>query len=496
MSYGGPVAASESGPIGPQVATDAVRDGVARRRAAHPDEPRYASLAAAVEDAISSGVLADGAKLPAERDLVAALRLSRTTVSRAYARLEQGGWLERRVGSGTFARRPDPQAGRVWLRDVIDGAPRRRGARRTGMINLTSSRPFVLGAGLRDALGRSAEAVEAVAEQLQYATQGLPELRETVAAAYTARGLPTTAEQVLITSGAQQALGLVLQLYVRPDDPVAVESPTYHGALDALRVRQARPVAIDADPATVADQLAAVAEHVPLRAAYLMTTCHAVTGRVVGAAQRRALAELSLERQLPLIEDDILAGLTFAEGPATAEPPPVAAYAEDAPIFTIGSTSKLVWNGLRVGWLRAPEALLVRLARLKGTADLGTSLVAQLVAGQLLVHADDLARRRREENAAAFAHAATLLERHLPAWRWTPPEGGRSLWVRLPEDGPDGPAVAQAAVRHGVSVIAGPTFAADGRHRHRLRLMPVRPPDRLAEGVARLSAAWDELQGP
>jgi hypothetical protein len=153
MSYGGPVAASESGPIGPQVATDAVRDGVARRRAAHPDEPRYASLAAAVEDAISSGVLADGAKLPAERDLVAALRLSRTTVSRAYARLEQGGWLERRVGSGTFARRPDPQAGRVWLRDVIDGAPRRRGGRRRAAWGGAPTAPARRGAAARAARG-------------------------------------------------------------------------------------------------------------------------------------------------------------------------------------------------------------------------------------------------------------------------------------------------------------------------------------------------------
>src|SRR5690606_22630009 len=132
------------------------------------------------------------------------------------------------------------------LRDVIDGAPRRADGRRSGMINLTSSRPFVLGDELREALAQSALAVEAVAGQLQYATQGLPELREMVAASYTARGLPTAPEQVLITSGAQQALGLVLQLYVRPDDPVAVESPTYHGALDALRVRQARVVAVDA----------------------------------------------------------------------------------------------------------------------------------------------------------------------------------------------------------------------------------------------------------
>jgi len=483
------MATSITGPIGPSPVARALREAF-QRRVADDDGPRYATLAAVVEEAISTGLIASGAKLPAERDLVRDLGLSRTTVSRAYARLEASGWLARRVGSGTFATRPEPHAGRVWLRDVIDGAPRGRAASARGMINLTSSRPFVLGEELREALRRSADAVEAVAGQLQYATLGLPALREMVAASYARRGLPTAPEQILITSGAQQALGLVLQLYVRPGDPVAVESPTYHGALDALRVRQARLVALDAEPSTPADQLAAVADQVPLRAAYLMTTCHAVTGAVVDAGQRRALAEISLERQLPLIEDDIFAGLTFAPEPG----PPAAAHAEDAPIFTIGSTSKIVWNGLRVGWLRAPEALLVRLARLKGTADLGTSLVAQLVAGQLLVDADELARRRREEHAAAFAEAEELLRRRLPSWSWTPPAGGRSLWVRLPPGAPPAADVAQAALRHGVSVMAGTTFAPDGRHGDRLRLMPVQPPGRLSEGVARLAAAWNELQ--
>jgi DNA-binding transcriptional MocR family regulator len=452
-------------------------------------QPRYVALAAAVEYAIASGLLEVGTKLPAERELTAIFGLSRTTVGRAYADLEAAGWLDRQVGSGTFARRPRPRAGRIWLRDVLDGVAALQ-PDRPDAINLTSSRPFVPADELREALDASAEVVGSLAQAWQYAPQGLPHLRAMIAEHYAGRGLPTTPEQILVTTGAQQALDLVFALHVEAGDPVVVESPTYHGVLDMLRVHEARPVSLGTAPESPAERLRDLLVHVRPSIAYLMTSCNAVTGRVMSTKDQEDVAQLSLREHFPVVEDDIFAGLTFAS--AAALPPPMAAHAPGAPIFTVGSTSKLIWNGLRVGWLRAPASAMSQLARLKGASDLGTSMVAQLVAGQLLAHAPELAARRRDESAAAFRFAGGLLRAALPSWRWDEPEGARGMWIELPGDSPPAEAFVATARRHGVSLLAGPTFSSDGAHAHRFRLMPVHPEERIEEAVRRLTAAWRE----
>lgn len=451
--------------------------------------PRYRALADQLASTIASGELPSGSRLPAERELSTMLGVSRSTVVSAYDILRRGGRLASQTGSGTFVTSPTPAAQRLHLRDMVDAQVHAPGSRHaaTQAINLSISRPEPLHDALRDAISASAEAIGPLAESVEYAPQGLPELRALIAEAFTRRGLPTAPRQILVTSGAQQAIGLIAQLYVTAGDSVVLESPTYLGAIDAMRARGAQLVALpgvaaDLDPADIE----ALIRRVMPSLLFLMPTCHTITGAITPGPTRQRLAELSHELQMPVIEDDIFTGLTFEDVAA----PPMAAHAEDAPIFTIGSTSKLLWNGLRVGWLRAPDAVITRLARIKGAVDLGTSLIPQLVTMHLLSHADKITHRRREEIRDRLELTTRLLAATLPDWSWETPRGGRSLWIRLPH-GPAGDFV-QLAQRHGVLVVSGATLSPDGANDDRLRLMFVHRPEVLAEGIQRLALAWAE----
>lgn len=453
--------------------------------------PRFEALADALRHAISSGAVGRGARLPSERDLAGRTGLGRETVGRAYGLLRREGWAQSRTGSGTFAAHPTPSGPRRWMRDVVD-ADRPFGAEHPQTINLTVSKPEPIGERLREAGEAAARRLPALARETEYATQGLPALRERIAERFARRGLPTSPHQILVTTGAQQALNLIAQLHVRPGAPVLTESPTYLGAIDAFRLLRGELVGFDP---LGADAEAQVAEAIAYRQpslVFTMATCHTVTGQAMPVAVRRTIATAAEAHQVPVIDDDIFAGLTFETAPA----PPIAAYAEDAPVYVVGSMSKLAWNGLRVGWLRAPEALVGRITRLKGTDDLGTSLVAQLVADELLAHEAELADLRRAEARRACDDAAGWLADVAPEWRWSSPQGGRSLWIRLPDDGPSAAELARTARRFGVLIAPGDAFAPDQRHRDRLRLMPVQADGDLREGIRRLGRAWAAHREP
>jgi DNA-binding transcriptional MocR family regulator len=451
-------------------------------------KPLYGSLAAALRSAVVTGEIASGQRLPSERSLAEALGVSRATVVATYELLRSDGLVVSRTGSGTFVVPRAAAGGSLRMHDMVESplGDRRRLALALEPINFSLSRPRPLSDLMRLALAESGPMISGLAESIEYAPQGLPELRDEVAGSFTARGLPTTGDQIIITAGAQQAIGLVAELFVKSGDVVMFESPTYLGALDAIRGKGARQVAVQASAGLDIEQADKVARRARPALFFVMPTCHSITGRVMGVEERELLAALSLELQMPLIEDDIFAELTFDRDPA----PPIAAYAEDAPIFTVGSTSKLLWNGLRVGWLRAPHAMVKRLCRLKGAADLGTSLVGQAVALQLIRRRQEVAGWRREEMHKCLDQASELLKGALPDWTWQRPEGGRSLWLGLPH----GSAVAfvRAAARHGVTVFPGPVFSPDTANDDHLRMMYVHPERVLGEGILRLARAWSE----
>jgi DNA-binding transcriptional MocR family regulator len=456
--------------------------------------PLYARLAKAVRAGIDHGTIPVGSRLPAERVLADALVVSRTTVTGAYKLLEEEGWLERRRGSGT----------RVKLRSDLRGAEAptvslSQGAaiesllgELEGTVDLTVAGFGGVQALPADMLTISVEEAEgALRGHVGYLPSGLPELRERVAAWLTDRGLYTTSPQVLITSGAQQAVGLVAALVLQPGDVVVLENPTYFGAIDVFRSRGARlvPVPLDRDGVDVEALRGAAATSAP-SLIYVTPTCNNPTGSVLSPERRRSLARVLGDFGGYVIEDQTLAPLLYED----ETPPSIASLTDSGNVVVVGSMSKLFWGGLRVGWVRGPETLITRLARLKVMADLGSSLPSQLIASRLLPRGAEVQARRREQLRERWRILTDLAAELLPSWELWPPSGGPFAWAKLPEG--DANRLAQIANRHGVRIMPGSVLSVDGSHADHVRLSLTPDVETLAVGVRRLAEAWKAYDTP
>lgn len=458
--------------------------------------PVYRRLSSAIAAAIERGELEAGARLPAERVLAKAIAVSRTTVVAAFEELRREGRVESRRGSGTRVRGSTARGPGLRLREDPSGSFRRHPVYRS-LVDGPGGTIEFLGAHLpapdllaREALRVDGKALRELTRGSGYLPMGLPALRQAIARHLAGWGVPTTADQVMVTHGAQQAIGLAGALFLERGDTVVVEDPTYLGSIDIFEGLGARlaTVGVGGDGAWAARLREAVVRS-SARLIYLMPTFHNPTGAVMPEACRRALARLSRERQVPILEDNTLADLSLGPRP----PAPIAAYDAAAPVLTIGSLSKLFWGGLRIGWIRASEDILARITRLKIMADLGGSLIGQLVALRLMGHTEPVKARRRREMRERLARLTTLLSRRLPEWTWSAPAGGLSLWVRLPHG--DASVFAQVALRHGVAVVPGPLASPDGGCSDYLRLPFVLEAGPMREGVERLARAWEAYGG-
>lgn len=445
--------------------------------------PLFRRLARSVAAAVDRGALRRGTRLPAERQLAAALGVSRGTVVAAYDDLVADGVVERRRGSGTYVLGPDTlglppgREGSVLVHRLVD-----RSSGPTPVVDLSLS---VLGdaTGLPD-ISLTTDDLRTMVPDTGYSPWGLPGLRDAIAEHVTGWGLPTRPSQVVVTTGAQQALSAAAICWVRPGDAVAVDDPTYPGAIAAFTQAGARlvPMAVD-DGGVRPDEVArALAQRPAL--VYLQSGPHSPTGQVLSDQRRRVIADMVVKARVPLVEDAALADLAWG-----ASPPPVAAWCGDAAVAVIGSVSKLYWGGLRVGFVRAPEPVALRFVRVKATHDLGSSAVSQLVAEQLLRTSADFPAWRRDDLQSRYDVLAGALHRHLPDWEWTPPAGGMSLWVRLP--GTDAAAFAHAALRNGVAVATQSPLSCAATHPHHLRLSFSPTPDSLLEAVSRLALTYN-----
>lgn len=456
----------------------------------HNQSSLYVELADALVACVRRGDLAPGTRLPAERDLARGISVSRGTVMAAYGRLRELGWAESRRGSGTRirddVRRPlapadtrGPDAGRY----------------RTLSSRLIRPSPDVIDLALalvrdpKDLPGDLFEVpqglVRAIAGDTGIAPQGGLALREAISARYTASGLRTTADQIVVTGGGQQGIDLCATLALRPGDTVLVEEATYPGGLASFSRHGARirTVPVQGSWGDLRLLTAAIAQHRP-RLMYLMPSMHNPTGRTASESWRRALAALADQHELYLVEDDSAADLLF-DGERM---PPVAAYSASGRVLTIGSLSKPVWGGLRVGWLRANEGTANQCGQIKATKDLGLSAFAQAAAVQVLPRLDEIAAMRARALGRNAEHLVDLLELHLPDWEADYPDGGLTLWARLPE--PTAEDFAQRALRHGVAVSPGAAYCAGADRTDRIRLSFASRPETLTEGVLRLAAAW------
>ena len=333
----------------------------------------------------------------------------------------------------------------------------------------------------------------AAGRALQYSTtEGDPALRSALAARLTDRGLATTAEQLLVTSGSQQALTLVATVLLEPGDVVLVEEPSYLAALQAFQLAGAEVVPVPCDDHGLdPDAVAALAARHGARLLYTVPTFQNPTGRTLPLARRTALVEVAARAGLWVIEDDPYGELRYA-----GEPEPALASlpgAEDR-VLALSTLSKVAAPGLRIGWVRAPETLRRPLTVAKQAADLHSSTVDQAAAARWLAVVDLEAHLRVLREAYGARRDALLggLAAALPPGSvHNRPEGGMFVWARLP-DGWDADRLLRRALERDVAFVPGAPFFAGPPDRATLRLsFTAHPPAEIAEGLRRLRAAWE-----
>lgn len=444
--------------------------------------PAYRGLADSVRRLVMDGRITVGVRLPSERDLTDALGVSRTTVTRAYAELRDLGYLTSRQGSGSVASLPGSALGYRGDHLLPPGVVAPEGA-----IDLTVAAP--------SAPPGTMAAFEAAVQKLPghlgatgYSPSGLPELREAIAARYDARGLPTRPDQVIVTAGALAGLAVAARAVAGPGERAVVESPTYPNAIATLQHAGTRIAGLDVDHTgwDVA-QVEATVRQVRPRLAYLIPDFHNPTGALMPDSVRARVGAALTRAGTTTIVDESLVDLRLDP---LEMPLPFAAHAPGA--ISIGSLSKSFWGGLRIGWVRAPDALVTACFKARLSLDLGAALLEQLVAVELLADPGHVLAERRRLLAHSRSAAVAALAEQLPEWRVPSIRGGLTLWCELPEA--LSTALARAAEPHGVLLAAGPAFAPEGGFDRYLRIPLTQPAEVLIDAVRRLAAAWDDVR--
>ncbi len=365
--------------------------------------PAYRGLADRLRLLVLDGRLPVPAVLPSERALAAATGTSRTTTTTAYRLLREAGFAVAGHGSGTWTALPgdspaanDPEPGPMpW--PVTTTGSRGDDEGRGDLASAAPEAPSQVHAAYAAALADLPHYLPGHG----YVTAGIPALRARIAARYTARGLATQPEQVLVTAGAMHGLRLALSLLVTAGDRVVCEHPTYPMALDAVRRAGGRPIGWDVGGGWNLELLDAILASSRAEAAYLMPDFQNPTGRLLGEADRERLAQVLARHGCLAIIDETTAELDLREpdsrgrdrgGAGAPMPPPFAAFSPDS--ICIGSASKTFWGGLRIGWVRADAALVRRLSVARAGDDLGSPMVEQLACVHLLDQLDDVLAER------------------------------------------------------------------------------------------------------
>ncbi|WP_255954513.1 aminotransferase-like domain-containing protein [Streptomyces odontomachi] len=425
--------------------------------------PLGSALARAVREALLDGRVRAGSELPAERRLAAALGVSRGTVTAALDRLRDAGWVRTRHGSASTVQLPPAAAERI--------APLSATGEAGSLVDLRRAVPAAPQELYLAAAKRAVERSGFLLAEHGEPGPGIAELRTAIAARYSREGTATRPEQILVTSGARAALTL-LAAHFRPR-VAAVEIPTFFDALQVLRAPGTRLVGCHVhtdgwDPDHLRDSFTAARGHL----AYLVPDFHNPTGALMPPDTRRAVAQLAAEHRVTLVVDETMRDLDLRDQP---DPAPRIRGA-----LLIGSTSKSIWGGLRIGWIRAPASLIHELRQHPLAGPLSASPMQQLIAAELLADLEPVLSRRRHELRQQRDHLSTLLADD-GRWHFTRPPGGLALWLRLTTALAE--TVVERAGRNRVALAAGPRFAADATLIHHLRV-PYTPPRHVLDRIA------------
>jgi DNA-binding transcriptional MocR family regulator len=447
-------------------------------RTANASGPAYQGLADGMRMLIVDGRVPVGAQLPSERALADALRVSRTTVTAAYSAMRDDGYLSGRRGARSVTALP-----------ISPGTSVVPTPMKVTLAAATLAAPAAVAAR---AFAEAAEQVTPYLHDIGIELTGVAPLRNALAERYSARGFPTDPDEILVTTGALHAIGLILATYTQPGDRVLVEQPTYHGALSAMATRGVRPVpvAVTSEGWEV-DAIDAAMRQLAPSLAYLIPDNQNPTGLTLPAPGREHLGRVIAETRTRTIIDETITDMWLDE----PVPAPLAASMTTRRdlVLTVGSMSKSFWGGLRIGWIRADHATLATIAALRPSIDMGTAIFEQLAAARLLAVEDEVLPERRDILRRRRALLLSLLGDLLPDWQPLPGKGGLSLWVRLPA--PMSSALSAAASRMGLEIPPGPRFGVDGTLERFIRVPYALPEAQLTEAVELLARAWHSVTG-
>jgi DNA-binding transcriptional MocR family regulator len=501
----------------------------------------YLQIRNQLREMILDGTLSEGSRLLPERKMAAALGVNRSTVVNAYRELAADGLVEARVGRGTTVCRPPllsltsqppdhlspqppghlPTQSLVWNEYFV---LRPEGGRdpllRDLMALLTRTDTISFAAGIPapelyplDDFRRAMTHVLNTAGQtlLQPCPiEGYYPLRQTIARRMGRRGATVRAENILIVTGCQQGLDLIARAFLRAGDEVVVESPSYLGALQIFSAAGARLLGVPLDEEGMRlDVLENILIRYRPKLIYTLPTFQNPSGCTMAPRRRLRLLELARCHRVPIVEDDPYGELYYTD----QAPSPLLALDQDGYVIYLSTFSKILFPGLRLGWVAAPRPVIERLSQIKQLADLHCSTLIQGAVhefcqrGALDKHLDrvrDLYRQRRDAMMAALRHVQdtaplrhaqdTALTKHGPAGlEWDEPQGGFNLWCRLPPGLKARRLMAEAA-RQSVALVPGEVFYPDGGGQEEMRLNFSCPPVALIEeGVQRLGAAMTTL---
>ena len=437
--------------------------------------PIWRQLAEALRLLILDGRLALETRLPGERELAAALNISRTTVASALGQLREEGYLYSRQGSGS--------------RIALPERPVEAAAKQTDPLSVNLA-VAALSAGpeIHQAYSQALKIMPEHLSNTGYDQQGLPLLREAIARRYSERGLPTRSDEVMIVNGALSGFALVLRLFTGPGDRVVVDAPTYPMALSAIQGASCRPVSVALPQhGWDCDGLAATIAQTAPRLAWLMPDFHNPTGRCMDSATRQRVADIAAQTRTTLVADETMVDLWYDAPP----PPPLAAFNPDAPVITIGSAGKSFWGGLRIGWIRASSRTIASLVQARDSLDLGSPLLEQLACCWLLENEHRLLPSRRAMLATRRDMCGALMAEYFPHWHFTPPEGGLSFWVELP--GMLATLFSVRAESRGIHIGTGTRFGLAGAFDRYLRLPFTLSDDELRSAFTTLQPLWHSL---
>ena len=476
--------------------------------------PLARQIQAQVERLIREGWLAPGVKLPATRELAQVLGVNRTTVALAYEELVAAGWARAHVGQGTFVMSPPvaarspvsaPAAPRVpldWSRlfsrsaHIAAAGTERRAPLPPGLpqpvVSFAEGMPdsgLFPTDGFRRVLNEVMRAEGTSLLQYQSGGDGYPPLRAYLATYLLRFGIEARADDILVVNGSQQGFDLIARSFLDPGDVVAIEQPTYPRAVAVFRAAGAQlvPVAWDADGPSAAALEQVLARHRP-KLLYCQPTAHNPTGLTMSPAAARRVLDAAARHSVPIVEDGFDGSLYYGE----PRPLPLRALDRDGLVLYIGTFSKILFPGLRLGWLLAPPPVVARLRAAKQLADLGTSALIQAAVHRFCErrlldrHVTRIVAEYRRRRDALLES----LRRHMPDdVRWTEPRGGFSLLLTLPP-GCDAALLLPRALRRGVGFTPGARFFLDGSGEGTARLsfssVPLR---RIDDGVRRLAEA-------